>query len=995
MMTNPLQNLHKRFAPGSTVSGFTVLRLEDLPDVGMAAAELRHKQSGARMLHLAADDPENLFAVAFRTPPPDDTGLPHILEHTVLCGSQRYPVKDPFVELLKTSLATFLNAMTYPDRTVYPCSSMNPADYRNLLRVYADAVFFPILSEDHFRQEGHHLEFTPEGKLSIKGIVYNEMRGVYSDPEGILDRHIQHLLFASNAYGRDFGGDPAVIPSLTYADFVKFHQTYCHPSNAWIFTYGNIDPLGTMELLDKEYLSKFQQIELDTAIKTLERWQEPHHAEFPYPLDKNDDPGRKTDISLAWAANDRRDLLTTLAMKVIDGYLLDNSASPLRKDLIDSRLGEELGSSGYADYQRDTFFAVTLKGSEKESADAMERLCLETIRREAENGFDKEKVASSLRQLELSAREIRPQYPLRLIDLVYTSWLYDSDPLSQLRVSQRLDELRHIIETRPGYLENLALEQLADNQHRLRVVLVPDSGYVERKDREQNQLLCAMLDAMSDATRSEVRKTAERLEEMQSEGNSPEALATLPRLALSDVSPDPIPLECHVEQAGGFDILDVPAYSGGVGYLQLCLDLGYLEDEYVDYLPLFAETLGKCGAAGLDYAAMAEREAAAVGGLEFSAGITSHIAGPDRARLRLTGWIKALDGEWDKGLGVLADRLFQPDFTDKERLRDIILQSRMAWRNQVVPAGNAYAALYAGRSLSKAMALSERLSGCSQARFVDRLASDLDGCLDQVIRRFDAMHALILGQARLYASQVGSKAAFAATKAWLNANAVCFARRAQSLVPPEPVAAGSVRIGLAAPADVAYVARVLPGPAVSSPEAPALLLLGLQLSYGYLWNEIRVKGGAYSARAAFDGARGVFQFSSFRDPAIAGTLSVYDGVPAYIRQDMDLSPSGLEQAIIGTVKSLDQPVRPSSAAALALARWLGGETEEFRKDFRSRLLALQASDIRHAAGAVFANLASAPVCALSSREKLTAENRNGANLQIEPLWDAGAKPDGE
>ncbi|MDR3212267.1 MAG: insulinase family protein, partial [Planctomycetota bacterium] len=348
-MPNIRAILRELFPVGSETSGFQSLHLEEIADLDITAASFSHPQSGAHLLHLATNDPEKLFAIALRTPPPDDTGLPHIIEHSVLCGSRRFPVKDPFVELLKTSMATFLNAFTYPDRTIYPCASLNHADFHNLVQVYCDAVFFPLLREDHFRQEGHHLEITPAGKLILKGVVYNEMRGVYSDPDGILERHIQRLLFAGNAYGNDFGGDPEAISSLTYADYLAFHQRYYHPANAWFFSYGDLDLVRLLQFLDREYLSSFKPISVDSVIQPLPPRLNPESFTFTYPLDQVDSVERKTDIALAMTANDSRDLLETLAMKVVSGYLLDNSASPLRKALIDSKLGDDLGSSGYAD----------------------------------------------------------------------------------------------------------------------------------------------------------------------------------------------------------------------------------------------------------------------------------------------------------------------------------------------------------------------------------------------------------------------------------------------------------------------------------------------------------------------------------------------------------------------------------------------------------------------------------------------------------------------
>ena len=972
---------------GETRHGFTVNGIVPLPNMNMTAVRLHHGKSGAHMLHLAAADPENLFSVAFRTPPPDDTGLPHILEHTVLCGSKSFPVKDPFVELLKTSLATFLNAFTYPDRTIYPCSSMNAKDFHNLMRVYCDAAFFPIISHDHFRQEGHHLEFAPDGKLIVKGVVYNEMRGVYSDPDGILDRHVQAILFDSNAYGRDYGGDPKVIPQLTYEQFVAFHRSYYHPSNAWIFSYGDVDLASTLEILDREYLGKFDAIALDSTIKPLGRWDKPRQGSFTYPLDADASETSRTDIAVAFATNDRREVLENLAMKVVDMYLLDNAASPLRKALIDSKLGEELGASGHADHQRDTYFVVTLKGSEPDRAGAVEDLIIKTVGEECQKGFDAEKVESALHRLELASREIKPQYPLRLLERVFAAWLYDSDPLEQVDISGHLDSLRDTMRRDPRFLEGVAAKWLVANRHRLRVTLVPDKQYIEKSDRENAQAMAKVLAGMSDAAKKETADIAARLEAMQSEGNTPEALATLPRLSKKDVSPEPLPLDYSVEQIAGRDLLRVPMYAGGIGYFNLNLVLSGLDDDDILLLPSLCDALGKTGAAGLDYAGMAAREAAATGALDFTPGLVPHVDGADKAALRVSVWLKALDADWDKALGIMADRLFRAEFSDRDRLRDIVLQNRMYWRNTIVPAGNAYAALYAASRLTPAQALSERLAGCTQARYVDGMAARLEKLLPDLPDRLAALRDKMLAGATLCGSMLGADASFAASRKWFADNADAFGGTGKRQ-PLPTVEKESVRIGLAAPADVAFDARVLPAPALADPDAAALVMLGVQLSYGYLWNEVRVKGGAYGVRAGLDGGRGTFAFSSFRDPNIVRTLDSFGSVPAYVAKEMDLSPAGVEQAIIGAVKTLDVPMRPPTAVVTALARHLGGETEAFRRQFRGRLLGLGADGIRSAAAKLFAGLDAGPVCVLSSREKITEENgKTDKPLVIEPLWE--------
>ncbi|MCL2001374.1 MAG: hypothetical protein FWG74_08065, partial [Planctomycetes bacterium] len=531
------------------------------------------------------------------------------------------------------------------------------------------------------------------------------------------------------------------------------------------------------------------------------------------------------------------------------------------------------------------------------------------------------------------------------------------------------------------------------NPRRLCLTLTPDIGFVERNDRETSAAISEMLFLLTPGERAEAEATARRLERMQSEGNSPKALLTLPRLARKDVSPEPLPFEYSVERIADRDFILAPMYAGGIGYLSLNLWLEGLAPEDMDILPLFCEAVGKTGAAGLDYAEMAEREAAATGALEFSAGLSYHVEGHSRARPKMGICLKALDSDWVKALAILSDRLFHADFSDLERLRDIVLQSRVAWRNQIIPAGNAYASLYASRVLNPALAAGERLSGCTQARFVDCLAASLDRQLKLLPDRFAALRDKLLAGAAPALSLIGSDSTVAASRRWLEENTGRFGGRSDTAALPLPAAEShAIRVGLAAPTEVAFAALSLPAPAMTDADAPALVLLGVQLSYGYLWNEIRVKGGAYGARAGFDAGRGAFHFSSFRDPNILRTLNAFAGVEGFVTEEMDLSPTGIEQAIIGTVKTLDQPLRPPTAVIMALNRHLGGDSDAFRRSFRARLLGLNAEAVRGAAARVFAGLPEAPACVLASREKLTNENKLAGNrpFVIESLWEGGS-----
>ena len=597
---------------GDKLSGFVVKNVKDVEDVRSIAIELEHSKSGARLLHLLSDDTENLFAVAFRTPPRDNTGLPHILEHTVLCGSQKYPVKDPFVELLKTSLATFLNAMTYPDKTVYPCASMNEKDFFNISSVYCDAAFKPVISEMHFKQEGHHFDFKEQGNtesdLIIKGIVYNEMKGAYSDLDGVIDKEESSKLFTSNEYGNDYGGDPDRIPDLTYEDFVNFHKTYYHPANSFIFIYGNISTEKHLAFLDKEYLSGYDKIEIDTDIKPLEPWNEPRVEKIPYPASTGDVPEVDSAITVSWATGESTDAVTTLAMNVLEDYLLGNAAAPLRKAIVDSRLGQDLTNSGYADYQRDTLFTVGIKGTGDDKGDDLLKIIFDTCKEQIENGVDKKMIEAAFHHLEMAALDIPSQYPLRLMDRVYRSWVYEGEPTRNLNLRKNLELLRHEYESDERYFEKLISEKIVENKYRLLMVFYPDVEYNSKKDAEFTERMSIIKEKMSADEMDLIVEDAAKLDAMQQALNSPEALATLPKLSSKDVDKFPPVFESETIEIDEGKVLDNKIYSGGINFIHLSLDLSDFDEDLLEFLPVFSDVISKVGAAGLDYAEFAQKE---------------------------------------------------------------------------------------------------------------------------------------------------------------------------------------------------------------------------------------------------------------------------------------------------------------------------------------------------------------------------------------------------
>lgn len=987
--TAPLVDLN----PGDELHGFSIQAVTVLPEIRCTAVQALHAKSGARVLHLAANDEENLLALAFRTPPPDDTGLPHILEHTVLCGSQKYPVKDPFVELLKTSLATFLNAMTYPDKTVYPCASMNKTDFFHLAGVYCDAVFRPLISESHFKQEGHHLEFATLGDtssdLTIKGIVYNEMKGAYSDLDGVIGRELCGTICPDNAYGRDSGGNPDHIPELTYEAFVEFHRRYYHPSNSLIFLYGDIPTREHLAFLDGEVLNEFDAIDIDTRIGEQPRFTAPLRRSVPYPIGPSEETVGKTAIVQTWLTNDVTDPVATLGLKLLDEYLLGNSASPLRKALIDSQLGEALTDSGYAAFQRDTFFTVGLKGSEADRAEAIEALIRDTLTSIDDAGLEKSKIEAAFHRLEIASRQIGGHYPLSLMGRVYNSWLYDADPLHLLQLGKHLAELRRRYEETPGFFEGLLRTHLLENPHYSLLTFVPDSEYAERKQQAFAARMQAVKDGLREDERTRVDAEAAELVRQQGTPNPPEALATLPRLTRSDVSPESVELPTVVSEVAGRPFLATDTFAGGISYLQIAIDLSGLPDELVETASLYASVVSSLGAAGQDYAAMAEREAACTGGVHAGTTVGGRLPDPSAVRPRLVFGMKALDTRIDEALGVLHDRMTACDPGDLERLADVVRETRAHHRAGLIPAGNRYAQLYASRHHGRNTALAERMGGITQIRYVEDLALRIDEARGTLADQLAAVRDFLLVKDRLTLSFVGPEAVRARVSTWFeNLAGQC---RTET-VPTESSAwtptPGGLREGVATSADVAFVAQSLPAVGIEHPLAPALKLLSTQLAYGYLWNEIRVKGGAYGARANFQPLVGQWAFSSYRDPSVVSTLSAFNGALEYVLGEMDLSPAAVEQAIIGAMRGMDQPIRPEMAVSRALSQHLDGSTPELRRDFRERLLAISADQIREAVDTVLKpGVEKGSICVLSSREKIEHANAalGTASLSVSDL----------
>ncbi len=1042
---------------GQELHGFRIVRVTPLPAIRATAVEARHVRTGARLLHLLVEDTENLGAIAFRTPPTDDTGVPHILEHSVLCGSRRFPVKDPFLEMMKRSMATFINAFTYPDKTVYPVASNVRQDFLNLFDVYLDAVFFPNIGPDTLKQEGHHLEPADpdrpaDSPLTIKGIVYNEMKGAYSELDAVIERASGQGLFPDSPYGRDSGGDPKAIPSLTYEQFRDFHRRCYHPANSYIMLYGGTPTAELLAFIHPRLDGLTPAIDPASAIPRQPRWTAPREHEEAYPVAQEDGTTAVSAVTVSWIVGAGDDPADDLALEVMDKLLLGHAGAPLHKALIDSRLGEDLAPSGYSGGTLEGAFHVGLKGTEPERRDAVVALILRTLESCAAEGFSRPSVEAAFQQLEYAHREITANYPLRLMNRVYDAWIYDQDPLTYLRLGEILGELRRRYAADPGLFARLVRTQLLENPHRLTCTFRPDAGLQARRDAEFAEAMARAKAELPAADLESLAAEAKALARRQGEPNAPADLAKLPALRLSDLPEKPLSVPAEVVDCGGVPFVRTGVFANGINYFVLAFDLSGLPDELWDYLPVFTDFWARLGAAGSGYAETGERIAACTGGLSSDLFATVDARDPDRVLPFLSVTFKSLDARHGDALAVVRDLLLAPDLADSARLRDLAFQLKAQRQSGIIDSGHRFAAQHALRGLSALGALNHRLGGIPQVRLAGELARTVERDAAPLREKLESISRFLLDRNRLRAAFTGSSEPETLTRQWLAEFAAACnapppapspapspaivssvlpssiptssvppssiptssvlpspvpASGSTSSVPPSSIPTSSVlpfsvlpssaAEGLAIASEVAFCAAVLPAPPQTSPDAPALAVFSQILSLDYLWQEIRVKGGAYGGFCVYDPGMRAFELMSYRDPGIVRTLELFAGIRQALRT-MPLEPADIERAIISCAKGEERPVRPGAATAMALWRYLTRADAPLRLERYQALLRVTAADVRRTASALFADPAM-QLCVLGGRpllEAAAAKLKTPLAIEniLEPADEADADPTG-
>ena len=940
-----------RQVPARVHPAFEWIRSEPIESLNLVVEEYRHRKTAAPHYHLAADNPENVFLVALRTVPTDSRGVAHILEHTALCGSEHYPVRDPFFMMIRRSLNTFMNAFTSSDWTAYPFASQNKKDFNNLMDVYLDAVFFSRLHELDFAQEGHRVEFAepdnPDSELLFKGVVFNEMKGAMSSPSSTLWQTLTKYLFPTTTYHYNSGGDPEQIPDLSYRELKAFYQSHYHPSNAVFMTYGDIPAIEHQQRIHEQALSRFDKLDLHIGIDDEKRYYAPIRVQESYAYDEPGDLSDKTHIVMGWLLGRSTRLKQQLEAHLLEGVLLDDGASPLRYALETTELGSAPSPlCGLEASNREMSFVCGLEGSRAENADALEALVLEVLQKVAAEGVPQERVEAVLHQLELSQREVAGDgypYGLQLILECLSSAIHRGDPVAVLNLDPVLSELRDQIRD-PDYIPGLVRKLLLENPHRVRLTLTPDAELSARRERAEAVQLAALKQRMDERQRLQVVQQAGELAERQQQADDPELL---PKVGLEDVPP-----EMHIARGERGQLAARPASyypqgTNGLVYQQLVVDLPQLEDTLLDTLPLYSQALTQLGCAGRDYLSVQALQTSVSGGVHASSSMRGAIDDVQALRGHLIVSSKALARNHAALCDLLRDTLVAPRFDELERIRELIAQQRARREQSVTGSGHSLAMLAAGAGLSNGAALAHRLRGLAGIRTLKQLDDTLDdaSALQQLAQRFSDIHQQVLAAPLQYLLIAEAErlppAQEELQQAW---SGQVLPEGGFTAFKPAPLQQ-PVHDAWLTNTQVNFCAKAYPTVPMEHEDAPALSVLAGFLRNGFLHRVIREKGGAYGGGASHDTDNAAFRFFSYRDPRLEETLDDFDRAVAWLLEEKH-EWRLVEEAILGVIGSIDKPGSPAGEARDAFFSDLYGRTPERRQDFRQRVLQVTLEDLQ-------------------------------------------------
>ncbi len=943
------------------IHGFLPLAERAVDEYRCRARSFRHAATGCEVLHLASADTENLFAFSFATPALDDTGAAHILEHSVLAGSRRFPLREPFTVLLRGSVSTFLNAFTFPDRTVYPAASCTPRDFFNLLDVYGDAVFFPLLRDETFRQEGWRIE-TDSDRAGFAGVVLNEMKGAYATPEALASEWTLRALFPDTPLGRDSGGDPQAIPTLTPEGLRAYHRRWYHPSNCRIFLYGDVPVEEELAFLQERFLSSFSAEAIDARLPGPAPWTAPARIERTFPLPADAPTERRSTVAMSWLGPSVTDREELLALEVLSDALVGTPGSPLWKAITDSGLGEDVAPvTGLETEACRAVFSVGLRGTDPGRAEAFERLVLDTLAGLAQRGIGKEIVGATLNRVEFRNREIRGNgspYALRLMRRVLRAWTYGADPVASLEFAPVMASLKRRLAADDRFFERLVSDRLLGNLHRATLVVRPDTGQEARVAADEASRIAAIQRRMSTADRARLAAEQAAFAAFQSRAETAEELALIPVIGRAALrrEPEAIPVS-EGRLAGGAPLLRHDLFTNGIVYVDLCFRADGLTDRQSLLAPLLARAICGCGLPGVGYARTALDLFRLTGGFTAALDAGATVGRPGGVSGHLCLRTRALRPMLSEALALVAGLAGEADFRDRDRLRDLVLELRNDLKAALLPAGTQFAALRAGSRVSAAMAAEERWHGISQLEFLHGLVDGLDGRLESLAAELEALRAVLIDRGNVLFNLTDTADGFGEAERCLETMHAALPGPGARAATADAGSAGGTGAAalswlraesLAMATPVGYASRVVPGFPWADRRSAHAPVLGHLLSTGALWEKIRREGGAYGALAYSRAVEGLFVLGSYRDPKIARTLGAFRAA----LEDLAATGPGddeVERAVVGTVGRDDRPLDPGEKGFLSLQRRLHGITEPDRLARRRLVLDCTGRDLAAAA----------------------------------------------
>ena len=943
-------------------------RVEDVQSDGFI---LRHKKSGARIAILSNNDDNKVFYIGFRTPPEDETGVPHIIEHTTLCGSKKFPVKDPFIELAKGSLNTFLNAMTYPDKTVYPVASCNDQDFKNLMDVYLDAVFNPNITkyEEIFKQEGWHYELTgKDDELKINGVVYNEMKGAYSSPDEVLSSQIYRSLFPDNTYSKDSGGNPEYIPKLTYEAYLDFYHKYYHPSNSYIYLYGDMDVVERLEWLDKEYLSLYDYKKVNSEINKQPAFDEIKNVEAQYSITMDDSQENKTYLSYNRVVGDSLDEMLYQAFDVLDYALVSSPGAPVKQALIDAGIGDDVYGSYDAGILQPVFSFVA-KNANASQADEFESIIENTLKEVVKTGINKEALLAGINSSEFKFREADfGQFPKGLLFGLncLDSWLFDDmKPFIHLECLDTFAKLRRAVDT--DYFEKLIQEYLLDNTHGSSVTVKPKRGLGNEREEALAKELSDYKASLSDEEIDKLIEETEHLKKYQEEPSSDEDLRKLPMLTRADMKKEAMPFSNIEDTLSDVKVVRHDIESNGIDYISFLFDAGDFAQSELGYLGFFTNALGLVSTENYSYTDLANATNIYTGGI--STGTASHPDIKDRNNFvfKFEVKLKVLEKNLDKALELMEQMLLSSDFTDTKRLGEIVAQIKARLQANLSSSGHLVAAMRSMSSFSRYALYQDELKGIAFYRSICRIEKELFESPESVSDKLAAIAIKLFARNRMLISFTGNSEAYGNAKLSLEKVIAGF-NKMSAIGNQAEVHFNTAKEAFIDASQIQYVAKTGDFICEGYEYTGALRLLRIILSYDYLWINVRVKGGAYGCMNTFLRS-GESYFVSYRDPNLSDTLDVYDRIPEYIKS---FSPDerDMTKYIIGTFSALDTPMNPEAKGSRSMSAYLEGITYEQIQKERNEILNAQPENIRRLADLVEAVLKKDSICVIGNENMI-------------------------